>query len=150
MAIIKNIKGRLIDVEALIPGTVRYFHNKLHIELKEKERISMATTTAYFMVKQGFIPEFNPFECSLKKIYGNDFFSDNPKLHDDKVFYGDTDGDAPTITGYPFFVPDVIEMVKIMLGKELYEKVGKETNLATKRLKLTPTLLREAVRKHKM
>ena len=158
MAIIKNIKGRLIDVEALISSTVSFFRDKLHIELKEKEYIKMATTTAYFMAKQNFLPEFTPFNCSLKKLYGDDFFDNKPNetpdfdgcvlLRNTEVYYGDTDGDTPCIGRYPFIAQDPVKMIEKLLGDKKYENVGKASNLATKRLNCTPTQLKEAIQRY--
>lgn len=167
MALVKNIKGTLVDIESLVPVTVSFYRKKLNIELEEKEYEPMATCMAYNLAKMKLFPKFSPFDCSLRKIYGSEFFDNKSEevpdfdgcilLRDAEVYHGDTDGDVPRIGRYPFIAQDPVKMVEKILGNKKYEKVGKASNLATKCMKLnarttlrefeswTPAQLREAI-----
>ena len=136
MAKIKNIKGILIDIDPLVPGTVSFYANKLGIKLRGNEPERMARLVATLFVKNDFVTPFSPFDQTLKKIYGKDFFdvSTVAILHDIEVYrhFGDIDGDIG-INRMPcgYLSKDPVEIVSRWLGIK-NKNIGKESNLATK------------------
>jgi len=126
MPFVKNIKGVLVDIESIVPMTTSFCHKRLRVDPNVKVHESMATRTVYYLTKKKLFPEFSPFNHSLKEIYGSDFFKDKTDLWN---------GDAPYT---PFtIIENPLMIIEKILSDKKYQKLGKASCLATRRMKLS-------------
>lgn len=157
--IIKDSNGNLIDISKFSFN----LHKKVYDGSTYVEMSSLKPSQIWRWIRRlsKFVPPFTPFDNSLKKIYGDDFFGDKHDqthyfdgyvmLRRPKVYRSDTDGNIAYIGEYPLMTFDPVKTREMWLKTwfgDKYKNVGIASNLATKRLNLNLAQLKEAVRRY--